>query len=238
MNKTKTTVVFLLLAAIACTNKPVTKTADQPTKTVNPEKAEIFVTAKDTSLRLTQTADVSFEEFGQPLETQVCVFVDPAHTFQTIIGIGGVLTDASAEVFAKLPEETQKEFLTACYDTQKGIGYKFARTNIASCDFSSDIYSYVAENDTALNTFNVDHDQQFRIPFIKQAIAAAGGAHLELSEHMLGKEYFPNNNLQMRPDLKEALVHYYDFMVGYQNLLRDGGTFNSPQVASADTQST
>lgn len=67
-------------------------------------------------------------------------------------------------------------------------------------------------------------------------IFAFGGAHLELGEHMLGKEYFPNNNLQMRTDLKEALVHYYDFMVGYQNLLRDGGTFNSPQVASADTQ--
>lgn len=67
-------------------------------------------------------------------------------------------------------------------------------------------------------------------------IFAFGGAHLELGEHMLCQPYFPNNNLKMRADLKEALVHYYDFMVAYQNLLRDGGTFNSPEVASADTQ--
>ncbi|MDN3670669.1 glycoside hydrolase family 66 protein [Echinicola jeungdonensis] len=63
-------------------------------------------------------------------------------------------------------------------------------------------------------------------------IFAFGGAHLELGEHMLGKEYFPNNNLQMRKDLKERLVKYYDFMVAYQNLLRDGGSFNDPVVSS------
>ncbi len=67
-------------------------------------------------------------------------------------------------------------------------------------------------------------------------IFAFGGAHLELGEHMLGKEYFPNNNLKMKPELKEALVHYYDFLVAYQNLLRDGGSFNTLKVTSADTR--
>ncbi|GAO45458.1 putative glycosidase [Flavihumibacter petaseus NBRC 106054] len=62
-------------------------------------------------------------------------------------------------------------------------------------------------------------------------IFAFGGAHLELGEHMLGKEYFPNNNLQMKDDLKQALVRYYDFMVAYQNLLRDGGTFTTAPVS-------
>ncbi|MEO9145272.1 MAG: glycoside hydrolase family 66 protein [Ginsengibacter sp.] len=65
-------------------------------------------------------------------------------------------------------------------------------------------------------------------------IFAFGGAHLELGEHMLGKEYFPNNNLQMRDDLKKAMINYYDFLTAYQNLLRDGGTFNNPNLVSAD----
>ena len=65
-------------------------------------------------------------------------------------------------------------------------------------------------------------------------IFSFGGAHLELGDHMLGKEYFPNNNLQMRDDLKTDMVHYYDFLTGYQNLLRDGGTFNNPVVTSVD----
>jgi len=36
-------------------------------------------------------------------------------------------------------------------------------------------------------------------------IFAFGAAHLELGEHMLGKEYFPNSNLSMKDDLKSAL---------------------------------
>lgn len=63
-------------------------------------------------------------------------------------------------------------------------------------------------------------------------IFAFGGSHLELGEHMLGKEYFPNSNLQMKDDLKRSLVKYYDFLVAYQNLLRDGGSFNNPVVTS------
>lgn len=40
----------------------------------------------------------------------------------------------------------------------------------------------------------------------------------------------------MRTDLKEGIVTYYDFLVAYQNLLRDGGEFNSPMVTSLDGQ--
>jgi len=65
-------------------------------------------------------------------------------------------------------------------------------------------------------------------------IFAFGGSHLELGEHMLGKEYFPNDNLEMRDDLKKLLPSYYDFLVAYQNLLRDGGTFNDVSVSSYD----
>jgi dextranase len=54
-------------------------------------------------------------------------------------------------------------------------------------------------------------------------IMAFGGAHIELGEHMLGKEYFPNNNLRMSGDLQQRLIEYYDFMVAYQNVLRDEG---------------
>ena len=62
-------------------------------------------------------------------------------------------------------------------------------------------------------------------------IFAFGGAHVELGEHMLAQEYFPNANLQMPDDLKNSLVNYYDFSVSYQNLLRSGGTFNNPIIA-------
>jgi len=65
-------------------------------------------------------------------------------------------------------------------------------------------------------------------------IFAFGGAHLELGEHMLGKEYFPNDNLAMKDELKSALISYYDFLVAYQNLLRDGGIFNTVNLSCTD----
>ncbi len=139
------------------------------------KKVIVYSTADSSNLRLSQTGTITFKDMPQPLETQVCVFVDPNKTFQTFIGIGAALTDAAAETFAKLPKDKQQEFLQAYFDSKKGIGYTFGRTNIHSCDFSSDTYTYIAEGDTALKTFNIQHDKQFRIPFIKQVLAAAGG---------------------------------------------------------------
>ena len=53
------------------------------------------------------------------------------------------------------------------------------------------------------------------------AIFAAGGSHIEVGDHLLCNSYFPNSNLVMPCGLQESLVHYYDFLVAYENLLRD-----------------
>ena len=118
---------------------------------------------------------MNFDSKPQPVETEVAVFVDPAKTFQNFLGIGGALTDASAETFYKLPKDKQQEILKAYYSKTDGIGYTFGRTNIQSCDFSSDSYSYVKDGDKSLSTFDISHDKKYRIPFIKEVIAAAGG---------------------------------------------------------------
>jgi hypothetical protein len=46
---------------------------------------------------------------------------------------------------------------------------------------------------------------------------------------MLCKEYFPNGNLLMTNELKQDLVHYYDFLTAYENLLRDSVQVTSLQ---------
>ena len=165
------------IAVVACNPQD-----DHSSKAVAPapfsvadKKVLVYTTADSSNLRLTLTDTLTFTDLAQPVETQVCVFVDPTKTFQTLLGIGGALTDASAETFAKIPKDKQQELLTAYYDTQKGIGYSLARTTIHSCDFSSGSYTYVSDTDSSLKTFSIDHDRQFRIPLIKQAISAAGG---------------------------------------------------------------
>jgi len=153
--------------------------ADNTIDSIPFTKITVYTTVDSSNLRLTLTDTLGFHFFGQPLESEPCIFVDPSKTFQTFVGIGGALTDASAEVYFKLSKATRKKFMQDYYDPQKGIGYTLGRTNISSCDFSSESYSYVQDNDTTLKTFTVAHDKKYRIPFIKDAIAAAGG-HLTL----------------------------------------------------------
>jgi glucosylceramidase len=183
----------------------------------------VYTTADKTNHRLSPTDTVKFKYLGQPLETQVCVFVDPARKFQTILGVGAALTDASAETFAKLPKARQQEFLKAHFDVNTGSGYTLARTNIHSCDFSSGSYTYVKEGDKELKSFSVDHDKQFRIPFLKQALAAAGG-----KMNVYGSPWSPpafmkdNNNMlrggKLKPEFYQSWANYFTkFIKAYES---------------------
>jgi glucosylceramidase len=134
----------------------------------------VYTTADSTNLKLTQTAVLDFKDARPPLETDIVVFVNPDKQFQEILGIGGAVTDAAVEVFAGLPADKQQELLNAYYDKQAGIGYSLMRTNINSCDFSSESYTYVTAEDKELKTFSIAHDKQYRIPLIKLAIEKAG----------------------------------------------------------------
>ena len=170
-------IVITALGLFSCSDnkeKPVT-TSSATSISTDGKKVIVYTTADSTAYRLSVTDTLVFKEMGQPKETEICVFVDPSKTFQTYFGTGAALTDASAETFYKLPKDKQQEVLQAFFDKEKGIGYTVARTNINSCDFSSDMYTYVADNDTALKSFNIDHDRKYKIPFIKEAMKAADG---------------------------------------------------------------
>ena len=112
--------------------------AQQPTAQ---RRAIVYTTAESTTFRLTPTDTLTFKPSEPTSEGKVYVFVDPRKTFQLLIGIGGALTDAAAETFAKLPAAQQEELIAAYYSTDRGIGYTLGRTNINSCDFSSDMYT-------------------------------------------------------------------------------------------------
>lgn len=216
--------IFLLIG-FACSLVPaIAQPSQDPTEPWFANKrVTVYTTALQTDYRLTETGTVSFREFRQPLETQPCVFLDPKQKFQTYIGVGAALTDASAETFAKLPVEQQKELLTAYFDKEKGIGYTIARTNIASCDFSSGSYAYVDEGDVSLKSFNVRHDEKFKIPFIKQAFAAAGGnLKLYVSPWSPPAWMKDNNNVlqggKLLPQFRQSWAdHYVKFIQTYEN---------------------
>ena len=159
----------LCVAALAAGLSAVHGETNQPQPRV-----AVYLTAKATGQRLARTADLRLTPKPQPGEREMTVFVNPARKFQPFLGIGAALTDASAETFYRMPRARQQEFLKAHFDAKEGLGYTLGRTHINSCDFSSASYTYVKENDKELKSFDISHDLKYRVPFIKEALAAAG----------------------------------------------------------------
>ena len=97
------------------------------------------------------------------------VNIHPDVEFQQVGGIGGAFTDASATVWANMPEDKRKELVKAYFDRESGIGYTLGRLSIASCDFSTEDYTYVKEGDMTLFSFDISHDKKAVFPLVKEA---------------------------------------------------------------------
>ncbi len=63
----------------------------------NTKTLSVYTTAKDTNHKLSLTDTLNLKPAQQFKETDVAVYVNPAEQYQTFLGIGGAITDASAE---------------------------------------------------------------------------------------------------------------------------------------------
>lgn len=185
--------------------------------------ATVYTTARDSGHRLARTATLTLTPAKHPGEADPLVLVDPDKRLQTLAGIGGAITDAVAETFALLPETVQEELLRAYFHVDDGIGYTLIRTSIHSCDFSSASYTYTKENDRTLATFSVEHDQRFRLPLLRRAIAAAGGTLAVLASPWSPPAWMKNTGSMpgggsLLPDCRQLWANYMvRFLQDYEN---------------------
>lgn len=82
-------------------------------------------------------------------------------------------------------------------------------------------------------------NKNFNTPGVVMADAvmfALGGSHLELGgDHMLCSEYFPSNDMKWHNQIEDWMTRYYDFLVAYENLLRDEWTEKTNVKATCST---
>nr|WP_228530379.1 glycoside hydrolase family 30 protein [Tamlana sp. I1] len=186
------------------------------------QEVTVYTTAQNSKLRLSKTDKLSFSKAIQPVETEISVFVEPKKKFQEFIGIGGAITDASAEVFATLSKKKQKELLNAYYDKDKGIGYTLLRTTIHSSDFGSGSHTYIEEGDADLKTFSIDKDKKLRIPMIKRATQVAGGTLMLYVSPWSPPAFMKSNKSMLKggkllPEFNQSWANYYaKFIKAYE----------------------
>ncbi|CAD2244758.1 glycoside hydrolase family 30 protein [Xanthomonas arboricola] len=199
-----------------------TAVADSATPPAAVDALRVYTSAQGATQQM-RVSTVDAPTAGHALtEKENSIFVNPQRRFQEVLGIGGAITDASAETFAKLPKPAQRALLTAYYDPEKGIGYTLARTTIHSSDFSSGSYTYIKEGDAALKSFSVRHDQRYRIPMLRQAIAAAGGKLTTFASPWSAPAFMKDSNNMLKggkllPAYAQAWATYYTrFIAAYE----------------------
>ncbi|MEO5714112.1 MAG: glycoside hydrolase family 30 protein [Luteolibacter sp.] len=135
---------------------------------VSAQKVEIFQTTRkgDRLAAVAPSTAAGASDYSLTL--------DPSVSHQTLIGIGGAMTESSAQALSELSKK-QSEAVLRAYFSKEGSRFSLTRTHIGSCDFSVTNYSYdPVPGDVKLEQFSIEPDRKYLLPMIKQAQAVPG----------------------------------------------------------------
>lgn len=116
-------------------------------------------------------AEIRFENGLHAENGRINIF--PERRYQEILGFGGAFTEASAYNYSRMDDEKKRRVIKAFFDKEEGLGYNLCRTHIHSCDFTLKKYTYIKDNDKSLETFSIQEDRKYTIPFIEAALDAS-----------------------------------------------------------------
>ena len=134
--------------------------------------------------------------------------------YQEVLGFGGAFTESSAYLYSLLSDENKKRFLELYFSREKGIGYNFGRSHINSCDFSISIYSSVEEGDKTLETFNLEREKKYILPFLKDALEYCDEEMVLFASPWSPPAFMKDNNDMLKggkllEEYKSVWAHYY-----------------------------
>ncbi len=180
-------------------------------------EAEVYETSESGNKLTRLTEFPATEEIAE-------ITILPDERFQTITGIGGSFTEASAYLLNQLSQENREKILEA-YFGESGAKYSLTRTHMNSCDFSLGNYSYApVEGDVDLEHFSIEHSMDHLIPVIKDAMATSKDGFKIISSPWTAPPWMKDNNDWRGGRL---LPEYYDtwalFFSKYFDAYREQG---------------
>ena len=145
-------------------------------------------------------------KYKENIENKV-INIYPRIEYQSFIGFGGAITQASGATYQQLPKEKQIDFLNEYF---KKCNYKLCRLPIGSCDFSPEMYSYSYKKD--LFDFSIEKDYKYIIPLLKDILAINPDVELLASPWSPPSFMKTNKMLTLGGRLNEK---YYDTYANY-----------------------
>ncbi|WP_051451878.1 glycoside hydrolase family 30 protein [Actinospica robiniae] len=108
------------------------------------------------------------------------VVVDESRARQTFLGCGASLTESSASLLARLPQEEREAALEQLFSPRTGIGLSVLRQPIGSSAFVAGTRYYTyddmpsGQTDFELAHFSIQHDEAEILPLLRRARAING----------------------------------------------------------------
>src|SRR3954454_2956285 len=135
--------------------------------------AEMWLTTADETQKLAPRAALT------PLGVATgdeAVSIDSTKHFQRVHGFGAAMTDASAELLSRLPDEQRKAVMAELFGRANGgLGLSFTRLTVGASDFSPTHYSYDDSPgnapDPELRYFSIDPARKYVLPRAVEALA-------------------------------------------------------------------
>jgi glucosylceramidase len=133
----------------------------------------VWLTTADGAKKLSHEPELAFSAKPQK---HPAVVIDARKRYQEIAGFGAALTDASAILIHKLPENERAALLLELFGRDNdGLGLSFTRLTIGASDFSPVHYSFDDEpkgtKDPALKDFSIAPARTDVLPVLKQMLA-------------------------------------------------------------------
>lgn len=166
-------ILFVLTAGLACSGPDDAGTRPALRDANGEGEVSVWVTTGDRSRLLDRGPDLSF--VAESPDAPFMLQVDEQQSFQTMVGFGAAITDASAWLIqTQLAEAQRDSLLSALFDRVAGIGLSFTRITIGASDFSLRHYTYDdmprGQTDPRLAQFSIDPAREAVLPVTKSAL--------------------------------------------------------------------
>ena len=182
--------------------------------TAGPEVAQ-WTTTGDRSRLLEAGSALAFAPAAAPLAQHV--EVDASRRYQTMVGFGAAITDATAWLLRHRMSAAQRDALMAELFGRGpgGAGFDFTRLTIGASDFSTEHYTFndrpPGQSDLELAHFSIEKHRADLLPVVKQALAVNPRLTIMASPWSAPAWMKTNDSLikgSLRPDRYEVFSRY------------------------------
>ena len=176
-------------------------------------QAEMWVTTADENQKLAQQPLLAA---AGPVVGDEAIRIDTTKHFQRVHGFGAAMTDASAQLLSRLPEQQRKAIMAELFSREGGgLGLSFTRLTVGASDFSPTHYSYDDPPgnapDPELRYFSIEPARKYVLPRVREALAINPDLKVMISPWSAPAWMKTSGSLtkgQLKPEYYPAFAYY------------------------------